>query len=142
MINLLTLKPHYPHVPQPLSAIQLISMHLFIWRPQSGDDSDDPLFGPYISILPRDISDHPLMRLVQSKYLEQPETANEAVLQTLPPSVFAELKCVYGRFLDDWVKVHSCLVRNLILPEWTFTFDGLDTTLHVPETSASDRSYR
>lgn len=42
-------------------------MHLFIWRPKADEDSADPFFGPYISMLPRDFSSHPLTWLVLSK---------------------------------------------------------------------------
>jgi len=111
-MNVMTLKPFYPlQTVKTLTAIQLISMHLLIWRPDGDEDSKDPLFGPYISTLPRDFSSHPLTWIVCSKHLRQGCTGGkDALLQSLPPGISSQLECLYSRFLNDWCKVHSFMV--------------------------------
>lgn len=111
-MNKMTLKQLYPHnirVDKALTAVQLISMHLFIWRPKHEEDSADPFFGPYISILPRDFSSHPLTWLVLAK-LSKADDLRVSLLDSLPPSVLAALHRLHTRFWDDWCKVRSFLV--------------------------------
>ena len=109
-MNKMTLKPHYPPVVKAsVTAVQLISMHLFIWRPKADEDSADPFFGPYISILPRDFGSHPLTWLVLSK-LNKVDDLRISLLNYLPPSVLAALHRLYTRFWDDWCKVRTFLV--------------------------------
>jgi len=64
-MNVLTLKSHYPDA-NDLTAVQKITMHLFLHQPSDGGDSQDPLFGPYISVLPRDFDSHPLSWLIRT----------------------------------------------------------------------------
>ena len=111
-MNAMTLKPLYsPQTVKALSAIQLISMHLFIWHPDGDGDSKDPHFGPYISTLPREFSSHPLTWMVLSKHLGQRcADGEDALLQALPSGISTELERLYGRFLNDWYKVHSFMV--------------------------------
>lgn len=113
-MNKMTLKRHYPpniRVAKALTAVQLISMHLFIWRPKADDDSADPFFGPYISILPRNFESHPLAWLVLSK-LNKADDLLVSLLNSLPPSVLAALHRLHTRFWDDWCKVRLFLVRT------------------------------
>ncbi|KAF9227942.1 SET domain-containing protein [Gyrodon lividus] len=110
MMNKMTLKQHYPpqtRVTRALTAVQFISMHLFLWRPKAGEDSTDPHFGPYISILPRNFDSHPLTWLLQSKLEGRMNMAaqHDSLLQGLPPSVLVALYQLYARFWEDWSKV-------------------------------------
>ena len=108
-MNKMTLKRLYPpstRVDKALTAVQLISMHLFVWRPKADEDSADPIFGPYISILPRDFSSHPLTWLVLSK-LNKADVLRTSLLGSLPPSVLAALHRLHTRFWDDWCKVQT-----------------------------------
>ncbi|KAL4067610.1 hypothetical protein V8B97DRAFT_1949899 [Scleroderma yunnanense] len=130
MMNMMTLKPYYPpQTVKSLSAMQLISMHLLIWRPEGDDDSKDVLFGPYISTLPREFSSHPLTWIVWSKYLGRPCTGGEDIsLQWLPPSISTELQRLYSRFLDDWCKVHSCMMQSPVSLDGMHRLAGIDQT--------------
>ncbi|KAG9318465.1 hypothetical protein JVU11DRAFT_556 [Chiua virens] len=113
LMNKMTLKRLYPpdiRVAKALTAVQLISMHLFIWRPKADEDSADPDFGPYISILPRDFGGHPLTWVVQSK-LGKVGDQQSSLLSRLPPGALAGLDCLHSRFWDDWCKVRTLLRR-------------------------------
>lgn len=113
-MNKMTLKRLYPpniRVDKTLTAVQLISMHLYIWRPRADEDSADPFFGPYISILPRDFGSHPLTWLVLSKLNKADDLLfSESLLDSLPPSVLAALHRLHTRFWDDWCHVRAFLV--------------------------------
>jgi hypothetical protein len=111
-MNKMTLKWLYPRnvrVDKALTAVQLISMHLYIWRPKADEDSADPFFGPYISMLPRDFGSHPLTWLVLSKLNKADDLLN-SLLDSLPSSVLAALHRLHTRFWDDWRKVRAFLV--------------------------------
>ena len=110
-MNKMTLKRLYPPDIRVLTAVQLISMHLFIWRPKADEDSADPVFGPYISILPRDFASHPLTWLVLSK-LGKADGMQISLLDRLPPSVLAALHHLQARFWDDWYNVQAFLVSK------------------------------
>ncbi|KAF8844979.1 SET domain-containing protein [Paxillus ammoniavirescens] len=110
MMNKMTLKPHYlpqTRVIKALTATQLISMHLFLWRPEADEDSADPHFGPYISILPRNFDSHPLTWLLRPKLGGGTDTTaqHDSLLQGLPPSVLVALHKLHTRFWEDWSKV-------------------------------------
>ncbi|KAH0830552.1 hypothetical protein J3R83DRAFT_2006 [Lanmaoa asiatica] len=114
LMNKMTLKWLYPpniRVVKTLTAVQLISMHLFIWRPRADNDSADPSFGPYISVLPRDFGSHPLTWLFLSK-LDKADDLQISLLNSLPPSVSAALHRLHTRFWDDWCKVRTFLQRT------------------------------
>ena len=109
-MNLDTLRPLYPqHKRIPLSAVQIISLHLLLHKPTGEEDSLDPAFGPYISTLPRDFASHPLAWLVDRR--PRPEKlAEELFLRNLPPSVSDVLHALYARFLEDYQTVCLYLV--------------------------------
>ncbi|KAJ7273695.1 hypothetical protein B0H12DRAFT_1090656 [Mycena haematopus] len=94
LVNCRTLAPHYP---AGLDAIQLISLHLCLYRPLHASHSPDPLFGPYISTLPREFDSHPLTGHVQQQDLK------------LPPSVATALAHLHARYLHDWRTVRGYL---------------------------------
>lgn len=110
-MNIRTLKSLYPTSgPTPLTAMQMISLHLYINRPHGSEDSLDPRYGPYISTLPRQFDSHPLTWIVQSK--SGKESGGAPLLGHLPPSVYASLVKLHDRFCQDWAAVRAYLVRN------------------------------
>lgn len=114
-MNKMTLRRLYPpntRVVKALTAVQLISMHLFIWRPQADEDSGDPFFGPYISILPRNFDSHPLTWFVLAEKLNKADDLQISLLNSLPPSVLVALRRLHTRFWDDWRKVQTFLVST------------------------------
>lgn len=108
-INAETLR-HYPR-SNLLSATQLISLHLLLHRPVDGRESEDPSFGPYISMLPRDFGNHPLTWIVHQT-LGVASSEECKLMNLLPPSVLAELLLLEKRFRTDWEAVRQYLVRS------------------------------
>ncbi|CAK5277701.1 unnamed protein product [Mycena citricolor] len=86
LLNCRTLGPHYP---PGLSAAQLVSLHLCVYRRMS-----DPIFGLYLATLPCDFDTHPL-----TSYVENGESPS------LPPSVSKSLLELNGRFVKDWDQI-------------------------------------
>jgi len=111
-INMKTLG-HYP-CSKRLTATQLISLHLLLHKPAPGCESDDPHFGPYISILPRDFGGHPLTWVVH-RTLGAESREEHTLLRLLPPSVLFDLLLVEGRFWKDWEAVRQYLDDSLDL---------------------------
>ncbi|KAF8628359.1 hypothetical protein AX15_003894 [Amanita polypyramis BW_CC] len=109
--NILTLSPHYPRSDPPLTAIQLISLHLALHRPKPDRDSSDPLFGPYISILPTDFAFHPLGWLRGQDHGLLSCVNAKTLLDMLPTSVMDNLNRLSDRFETDWKRVSGYLVR-------------------------------
>ena len=101
---------HYPYSKR-LTATQLISLHLLLHKPAPGCESDDPHFGPYISILPRDFGAHPLTWVVH-RTLGAESREEHTLLRLLPPSVLFDLLLLEGRFWKDWEAVRQYLVRH------------------------------
>ena len=89
-----------------LTATQLISLHLCLYRPVDSQDSSDPLFGPYISTLPNNFDSHPLSWFCCDERLE----AEAQLLSLLPPSVMDSLQQLAGRFYADWQTICKYLV--------------------------------
>ncbi|KIY50871.1 SET domain-containing protein, partial [Fistulina hepatica ATCC 64428] len=88
-----------------LSAVQLISMHIFLWRAHpSSRESPDAAFGPYISVLPRDFASHPLSWICNQEH--------EDLLSCLPVSVRHLLDRLHERFLSDWSRIANFLTRD------------------------------
>lgn len=98
---------HYPR-SNLLTATQLISLHLLLHRPVDGRESDDPSFGPYISVLPRDFGSHPLTWAVHQT-LGVASREECKLMNLLPPSVLAELLLLEKRFWTDWEAVRQYL---------------------------------
>jgi hypothetical protein len=107
MINTQTLAPHYPS-PSSLTAVQLISLHLLLYRPIRDSQSSDPLFGPYISVLPRGFESHPLTWLIEHQ--RQRKNDGTILLDSLPPSATRALREVSRKFWDDWKAVRQYMV--------------------------------
>ncbi|KAG6376134.1 hypothetical protein JVT61DRAFT_2108 [Boletus reticuloceps] len=134
-MNKMTLRRLYPpdiRVDKALSAVQLISMHLFIWRPKADEDSADPFFGPYISTLPRDFGSHPLTWLVLSKLDNADDSPGISLLDNLPPSVLAALHRLHTRFWDDWCKVQIFLKKtpsNAFITQVPNSLEALDVVM-------------
>ncbi|KAJ6496660.1 hypothetical protein C8R47DRAFT_1318293 [Mycena vitilis] len=95
LVNVRTLQPHYP---LGLDAIQLIALHLGLYR----FSSSDPLFAPYLDSLPREFDSHPLTRHVH----------DPAFVSRLPPTVATALARLHARYLHDWKTVRRYLRAN------------------------------
>ncbi|KAI0006017.1 hypothetical protein BJV74DRAFT_15140 [Russula compacta] len=106
-VNIATLR-HYPYSTR-LTATQLISLHLLLYKPAPGCESDDPHFGPYISILPRHFDGHPLTWIVH-RTLGAGSREEHRLLHLLPPSVLSDLLLLERRFWGDWEAVRLYLV--------------------------------
>ncbi|KAH7930793.1 SET domain-containing protein [Leucogyrophana mollusca] len=115
LMNIKTLKTTYftRGSPESLTAIQLMSLHLSLYRPQGEEDSPDPLFGPYISTLPRDFDSHPLTWLVKRIQNMAPR-GDVNLLQCLPPCVHDALQKLHTRFQEDWAAVTQFMHANPI----------------------------
>ncbi|KAH7916069.1 hypothetical protein BJ138DRAFT_1140602 [Hygrophoropsis aurantiaca] len=109
-MNVRTLQATYfaRGIPAPLTATQLISLHLYLYRPRGEENSSDPLFGPYISALPRNFDGHPLTWLVEPAI----SIEENSLLETLPPSVYDALQQLHTRFLEDWTAVSEFMRTN------------------------------
>ncbi|KAE9400810.1 SET domain-containing protein [Gymnopus androsaceus JB14] len=124
LLNIRTLSPHYNAVE--LSASQLISLHLLIHRPLEGQESLDPLMGPYISTLPRDFDYHPLSWMVKK---------NESFVKLLPPSVIRALHDISSKFNGDlaaicsFVREHPATLRATAKPPGDFVPDNEELVL-------------
>ncbi|KAF9464681.1 hypothetical protein BDZ94DRAFT_1215871 [Collybia nuda] len=112
LLNVSTLSPHYPPIQPPLTAVQLLSLHLLRFRPKTSQRSLDPLFGPYISILPGHFDSHPLTWLW--KKTKQPFGANLylRLICDIPPSVLLSLTHVFDRFQSDWETICQYLSKH------------------------------
>lgn len=115
-MNVLTLKSHYPDA-NDLTAVQKITMHLFLHQPSDGGDSQDPLFGPYISVLPRDFDSHPLSWLIRTTSAiggapDQSCAHERSLLSFLTPSVQSSLAELKEKFRKDWDAVSDYLCRH------------------------------
>jgi hypothetical protein len=103
--NVLTLGSHYPGSDHALTAVQLISLHLALHQ-----SSSDPIFGPYISVLPRDFVFHPLTWLRKRNHGVLSRDCEERLLDALPLSVMKKLKDASAKFETDWKRVEDYLV--------------------------------
>lgn len=109
LMNIRTLSSHYPN-PNSLTAVQLISLHLYLHN-LSGDQglSRDPLFGPYISTLPRDFASHPLTWVVKG-VLGIASLEDKELVSSIPPSIMYDLRELLKRFEADRSICNSYLV--------------------------------
>jgi hypothetical protein len=111
LLNRDTLQPHYS--PNPvLSGTQLISLHLLIYRPIDHLPSTDPLFGPYISVLPTSFHAHPLTWLWKERIERNANSVESHLLALLPPRVVRDLERVARTFYADWDKVYTYLQEH------------------------------
>lgn len=136
MINTRTLATHYP-VTSSLTATQLISLHLLLHRPTGDGESLDPIFGPYISVLPRNFESHPVTWSVRREVGEN--GVDTGLLDNLPPSANAALQRISQKFWDDWKAVYGYLVPTKMLNR---KFNEGLTSLSSGETSESHLEVR
>ncbi|KAJ4487977.1 SET domain-containing protein [Lentinula aciculospora] len=104
LMNIKTLSSHYGIGAKSLSATQLISLHLLLHRPLPGKESLDPLFGPYISTLPRDFDYHPLSWTIKGSMGPS--------FELLPPSATQALRDLFSKFRSDLAGVSSYVRDN------------------------------
>ena len=112
LLNTLTLSPHYPQTQPELTCTQYISLHLYLHRPLSGHHSLDPLFGPYISVLPTNFDSHPLTWLWRQKYSRTDSDLEIQLLDALPLQIVLKLNRILGLFKKDLTRVQRYLVRS------------------------------
>jgi hypothetical protein len=91
----------------------MIALHLSINRPRGQLPSEDSLFGPYISILPRDFSFHPLNWIINhsSGHAEHWE---EILVRNLPPQTLYDLEKIAGRFEEDYRAACEYMVGSFV----------------------------
>ena len=116
LMNTLTLGPHYPPSNPTLSCTQIVSLHLLLHRPlDNQSDFSDPLFGPYISVLPREFDPHPLTWLwKEDNYGSAAVPLETQLLNALPPSILAKLNKIFGLFKGDWIRIQDYLVCSSV----------------------------
>ena len=131
MMNVKTLESHYPS-PSCLTATQLISLHLLLHRPLRNGESSDPLFGPYISVLPRDFDSHPVTWAVDK---DRRDSVGTRLLESLPPSATMVLWKVSHKFWSDWTVVCKYIVRLSLLQRNTLIFSPLQAEAPLCYTS-------
>lgn len=108
LLNSITLTPHYPEAKPRLSGVQIVSLHLLLHRPRDGV-SGDPLFGPYIAILPTNFDEHPLTWHRKRRWGQ-----GSWLLERLPPFVKRDVERIAKAFGSDWKRIQSYLVWYLI----------------------------
>ncbi|KAF9564668.1 SET domain-containing protein [Agrocybe pediades] len=111
LLNHLTLAPHYPPTKPKLSCTQIVSLHLMIHRPKDGVSSD-PLFGPYISVIPTEFDSHPLTWLWKKKRNSECRVFEEQLLYALPEHVYAKLEKIMALYDQDWSRIRDYLEVN------------------------------
>ena len=112
LLNSLTLSPHYPQTHPKLTCTQYISLHLYLHRPVSGHQSRDPLFGPYISVLPAKFDSHPLTWLWRQKQGRTDSNFEIQLLDALPSQIMLKLNRILGLFNKDLSRIQDYLVRS------------------------------
>ncbi|TFK54901.1 SET domain-containing protein [Heliocybe sulcata] len=127
LLNIRTLERRYPPRRPPLSATQLVSLHLFLHRPEGESECKDPAFGPYISVLPRQFDAHPLTWRIR-------RTEGE-LLSRLPPSVSRVVDVVTQRFQIDWDTVFDYMQDNPHILS-TSSRSDLDAAVHTTKDQA------
>ncbi|KDR81593.1 hypothetical protein GALMADRAFT_239640 [Galerina marginata CBS 339.88] len=126
LLNSLTLAPHYPPTKPRLTCTQFVSLHLMLHRPSDGHKSFDPLFGPYISVLPRRFDFHPLTWLWKRRRNHETSTLENRLMQALPPRILAKLHKISNLFDKDWERVQKYLGSNPALHEKGTSAAGLE----------------
>ena len=112
LLNSLTISPHYPQAHPKLTCTQYISLHLYLNRPVSGHQSRDPLFGPYISVLPENFDSHPLTWLWRQRHGRTDSNFEIQLLDALPSQIMFKLNRIHGLFNKDLSRIQDYLVRS------------------------------
>ena len=103
MMNFRTLSKLYDFPPSssPLTAPQLIALHLLLHRPTEDGISHDPAFGPYISTMPQDFNTHPVTWAIRG-HLDCASQLEKTLLRSLPPTISSALQEQVDKFMADW----------------------------------------
>ena len=113
LVNVRTLAPLYPS-SENLSAHQLISLHLYLYKPPDATkESADNVFGPFISILPREFDSHPLTWIIR-KTMDEDSKLESIFLGLLPRSTQSALNALEKRFQWD----SNAVISYLVGPTW------------------------
>lgn len=129
-MNIRTLQPVYSFLPleglpsltsnvsldvPPLNGTQLLTLHLCLDRPE-GDTmigtTPEPLFGPYINVLPREFDSHPFSWLLKRR--EGVASVDEMrLLDLLSPGIISALSTITDRFSSDAKTIAWYVVSRL-----------------------------
>ena len=82
-----------------------------IHRPRDGVSSD-PLFGPYISVIPQDFESHPLTWLWKERRNSDPGGVENKLVNVLPERIHAKLGKIMDLYDQDWLRVRDYLESN------------------------------
>lgn len=142
LINVSTLAPLYPPGPDghDLTPVQMISLHLFLHKPGEDGVSADPMFGPFISTMPRDFASHPctwdIKRSLGVRYNAAMETR---LLQVCPPAVQESVQRLSSRFWDDWKGVSEYIVRLWPVCSWYLGYSSQAQLVETQFTGSTSR---
>ena len=78
----------------------------------SGHQSRDPLFGPYISVLPENFDSHPLTWLWRQRHGRTDSNFEIQLLDALPSQIMFKLNRIHGLFNKDLSRIQDYLVRS------------------------------
>ena len=117
LLNSLTLSPHYPQTHPKLTCTQYISLHLYLHRPVPGHQSLDPLFGPYISLLPTQFNSHPITWLWRRQHGRTGSNIEIQLLDALPLQIMLKLNRILGLFKKDLTRIQDYLVRSYLMDQ-------------------------
>jgi hypothetical protein len=114
-MNLRTLLPLYrPQGKQkPLTATQMISLHLCQHRPRDGATSLDTNFGPHISVLPTEFEGHPFTWRVRA------DTLGGELVSKLPSHIKNRLDKMHETYAADFTACRKYLVCPLMALRWS-----------------------
>lgn len=113
-MNIRTLVGLYPKARPKLTATQVMSLHLLLHRPCYPDVfSKDPIFGPYISVLPSNFHSHPLTWVLRPQDPCSEGVIGHDLLEHIPKGVLHTLEAVAARFRQDWERICRYLVEYI-----------------------------
>ncbi|PPQ78094.1 hypothetical protein CVT25_015628 [Psilocybe cyanescens] len=111
LLNSLTLAPHYPSTRPKLTCTQAVSLHLMLHRSVDGHSSD-PLFGPYISVLPNNFDSHPFSWLWKKRHDPDSLSLDTQLANILPRRILEKLDKMTLLFEEDWKRTQDYLRNN------------------------------
>jgi hypothetical protein len=108
LVNIKTLLPHYRLDSKrgPLSATQMVSLHLGKYRPCNGQPSGCSTFGSYISVLPTEFDGHPLTWLIRE------DVVGKRLLPTMTSTARRLLDGLHDRFRKDLAAIRGFQERR------------------------------
>lgn len=90
----------------------MISLHLLLHKPTEDEESLDPVFGPFISTMPREFDSHPLSWAIETLSGSKEQELSDLLLGLPPQDVLIALESLKKRFLEDWSDVSGYMVSS------------------------------